>query len=129
MSTSTILDTVLDVEWIQSKDQEITSHLAWHNYICEFESEKLLKGKAPFTYLLRRGEIDCLYHISFVKEDGHSIKHQFFVLERTGRGWLYRNGGGGAGSPHEIVSNDLNELILMMMHCELPSSANPLIHA
>jgi hypothetical protein len=100
---------------VQSYQEQIEIHCAWHSGISEKESEKLLIGKSPFTYLLRSGEKECPYFISFVREDG-SIKHQFFALEFDRKGWLYRNGA--TGGPQEITSKDLDQLIPMMMHCD-----------
>lgn len=112
------------VEWVQKNQEQIKTHLAWHSNISEDESEMLLRDKNPFTYLLRPGEKDRFYFISFVKAD-NSIKHQFFALEYDRNGWLYRNGGTG-DSPQEIVSKDLHKLIPMMMHCDL-LACNPLM--
>ena len=104
------------VEWFQRNDEQVKAHPAWHFNISENDSETLLKGSRPFTYLLRAGQGEHKYFISFVKEDG-SIKHQFFNLEYGDRkGWFYRNGG--TGSPEEVVSQDLHQLIPMMMHCD-----------
>lgn len=114
MSSNTMTSAIL--EWVQVNHDQIKSHVAWHSDISANESEKLLKDKSPFTYLLRAGDKEQLYYISFVKED-KSIKHQFFVLEFNLQGWVYRNGG--TGTPEEIVSKDLHELIPMMMHCDL----------
>ena len=105
-----------NVEWVQRNQEQIKTHPAWHSDISENESEKLLRDKSPFTYLLRAGEKEHLYFISFVKENG-SIKHQFFALEFDRKGWLYRNGG--TTGPQEINSKDLHQLIPMMMHCDL----------
>lgn len=115
---NTMVNTSAIVEWVQRNHEQIKTHLAWHSNISENESEKLLRDNRPFTYLLRPGEKEHFYFISFVKEDG-SIKHQFFALEFDRKGWFYRNGG--TGSPQEIVSKDLHQLIPMMMHCDLLS--------
>lgn len=117
-SVNTMVNKSTAVEWVQKNHEQIITHPAWHSDISENDSEKLLRGNNPFTYLLRSGEKEHFYFISFVKEDG-SIKHQFFALEFDRRGWFYRNGG--TGSPQEIVSKDLDRLIPMMMHCDLVS--------
>src|SRR5882724_4715796 len=106
------------VEWVQRNQEEIESHPAWHSDISEIESEQLLRDENLFTYLLRSGEKENFYFISFIKEDG-SIKHQFFTLELDRKGWFYRNGM--TGGPQEIISKDLHKLIPMMMHCDLLS--------
>ena len=111
------------LEWAQKNQVHIKTHSAWQDPISESESEALLNNKSPFTYLLRSGEKDHSYFISFVRED-RSIKHQFFVLELDLKGWYYRNGST-LNSPVEIISKNLNELIPQMMHCD-PSSCTPL---
>ncbi len=104
------------LEWVQNSQEHIKTHSAWHLSISESESEVLLKNQGPFTYLLRAGEEERAYFISFVRENS-SIKHQFFVLELDRKGWYYRNGST-LNSPAEIISKDLNELIPLMMHCD-----------
>lgn len=107
------------IAWVQQKQEQVTTHPAWHGNISVEQSEELLQNQPPFTYLLRSGDKEHLYFISFVKED-HMIKHQFFVLEFDRKGWLYRNGCP-ASSPVEIISKDLHELIPLMMHCDSDS--------
>lgn len=106
------------LEWAQRNQEQIQTHPAWHSNVSELESEKLLRGKDAFTYLLRPGEKEHFYFISFVKEEG-SIKHQFFALEFDRKGWRYRNGG--QGSLQEVISQDISKLIPMMMHCDFRS--------
>lgn len=113
---NTIATGVNAIQWVQKNQEQIKTHAAWHQHISENESEILLKGKSPFTYLLRPGQEEHSYFISFVKEDS-SIKHQFFVLEIDKKGWCYRNGTT-LNSPAEIISQDVNELIPLMMHCQ-----------
>ena len=86
-----VLTAVTPNEWIQKNQKQIESHPAWYDLISEDESEALLKNKNPFTYLLRAGEKQYSYFISFVRENG-AIKHQPFILELNKRGWYYRNG-------------------------------------
>lgn len=106
-------------EWIQRNQEQVKTHSAWHPNISENDSEILLKDKSPFTYILRFEEKANTYFISFVKED-RSIKHQFFTLEFDRKGWYYLNGATD-NSPTEIVSEDMNELIPLMMHCDVNS--------
>jgi hypothetical protein len=105
----------IDHDWIKKNQVDIQSHLAWHENINEEVSETLLQGKPPFTYILRSGEKEHAYFITYVKSD-LSTKHQFFVLEIDRKGWYYRNGVTMGLS--EILSKDLQVLIPMMMHCD-----------
>jgi hypothetical protein len=113
----------IDHGWIKKNQGEIQLHPAWHEKMSEEESETLLRGNPPFTYILRNGEKEHAYFITYVKMD-LSIKHQFFVLEIDRKGWYYRNGIG--NGPAEILSKDLEKLIPMMMHCDV-MACTPLI--
>jgi hypothetical protein len=100
----------IDMSWVQKNQEEIRSHSAWNEKLQKEESDK-----EPFTYILRGGEKEHAYFITYVKTD-LSIKHQRFVLELDRKGWYYRNGY--TDGPAEILSKDLQELISMMMHCD-----------
>ncbi len=112
------------LKWMQHNRERITSHCAWHDRVSKEESEEMLKDKVPFTYLLRSEGGEHSYSIAFLKEDG-SIKHQPFTLETDPRGWYYLNGTA-ENLPSEIISQDLNELISLMMHCD-SKACNPLL--
>lgn len=105
-----------NTDWIQRNRDEVKKHPAWHEDISEEEATKLLENQPLFTYILRPGEKERAYFISFVQED-LSVKHQFFVLEIDRRGWRYLNGTTN-NCPSEIVSQNLHELIPLMMHCD-----------
>lgn len=119
--SNTLISTM--VEWVQKNQEEIKTHVAWHPDVSESASENLLKNKGAFTYVLRKGNKEQSYFISFVKQDG-TIKHQFFTLEYDQQGWIYRNGT--TTGPTQIVSKELHKLIPMMMHCDL-LACNPLM--
>ena len=103
--------------WLQKNEEQMKTHPAWQGDISELSSEKLLKGQPLLTYLLRQGEKEHSYYISFVKGDG-SIKHQRFTLELDQLGWYYRNGV--TNGPREVTKENINDLIPPMMHCEPP---------
>ncbi|MBI3211645.1 MAG: hypothetical protein HYZ47_03045 [Simkania negevensis] len=75
------------------------------------QAEFLLIEKSRFTYLLRKGDKENEYIITFVKED-LNIYHQLFTLEQDSKGWYYKNG---------CVTGleTLEEIIPRMMHCNL----------
>jgi hypothetical protein len=101
--------------WTRTNQEQIHAHFAWHGDVDAKQAESVLEGKDSFTYLLRTGEEENAYFITFVKED-LSIKHQRFTLEYDRKGWYYKNGGPPGIS--EIVSETLERLIPQMMHCE-----------
>ena len=107
--------------WVKTNQELIQKYPGWHENIDGSHGESLLAGKAPFTYLLRKGDKENAYFITFVKED-LTIKHQLFTLEEDSKGWYYKNGGHDSGtiSTHrstEIVEETIGELIPRMMHC------------
>ena len=101
----------IDHGWIKKNQGEIQSHPAWHEKISEEGSEAQLQGKAPFTYLLRSGNEEHAYFITYVKMD-LSIFHQRFVIELDRKTWYYRN------YITDGPAENLEELIPMMMHCD-----------
>ncbi|MBI3258986.1 MAG: hypothetical protein HYZ54_05890 [Ignavibacteriae bacterium] len=108
--------------WMKANQQLIQKHPAWHEDADAWHAEALLDGKDPFTYLLRKGDKEYAYFITFVKED-RNIKHQSFTLEHDRGGWYYKNGT--AYGPAEIIGKTLEELIPQMLHCE-PKKCIPL---
>lgn len=102
-------------DWIRINLEGIQKHPAWQENIDTASAEALLEGSRPFTYLLRKGEKEHVYFITFVKGD-LAIKHQRFTLEFDPKGWFYRNGGTGTT---EIVAETLENLIPQMMHCSV----------
>ncbi len=70
--------------------EQIESHIAWHGNITGLETEDLLQGKNPFTFVIRKGEKLMNYYVSFVQKNG-SFKHQPLLIRVTAEGWFYRN--------------------------------------
>ncbi len=102
-------------QWILKNQQQISAHTAWYGNITEKESVKLLGDASPYTFILRGGDKEHSYFISFMKKDG-SIKHQNFTLELDRKGWFYKNGI--TDGLLEAVARDIVDLIPLMMHCE-----------
>jgi hypothetical protein len=103
--------------WTRTNQEQIQGHPAWHGDIDAMQAEALLQGNDAFVYLLRKGEEENVYFITFVKED-REIKHQRFTLEYDRRGWYYKNGCNTPQDPVEIVEEILERLIPRMMHCD-----------
>ncbi len=108
--------TEMSLGWMEKNHDQITKHPAWMGDITEAKANWYLERKNPFTYLLRNGEKDYTYFISFIQKNG-SIKHQYFTLESDRKGWYYKNGV--TTGPAELICSDLKELIPQMMHCDL----------
>jgi hypothetical protein len=126
MSRITSCTSQIDIcSWTRTNQEQIQGHPAWHGDIDAVQAEALLQGNDSFSYLLRKGEEENAYFISFVKED-LSIKHQRFTLEHDRKGWYFKNGITGTSchldkmtyGPTEIVAETSRGLIPQMMHCD-----------
>lgn len=93
-------------------EPEVEFHSAWHGNIPGLHAEDKLKGKKPFTYILRKGEVSLNYYVSFILPD-LTIKHQPFVITLTSNGWYSRNGSGSG----PFINQSIEEVIHLIMHC------------
>lgn len=94
--------------------QGIEAHPAWHGRMSGLDAEKLLRGrKIPYLYILRDGEYEMDYYVTFVLPD-LSIRHQPFVITVAPEGWSFEQGGQG-GPFASTVSID--DVLHLMMHC------------
>lgn len=85
-------------------------------HIDAIEAEKMLSGKAPYTYLVRPNPADRSFFVSFVQPNG-SVKHDHFSLLDPIYG-IWRN-----YQPHHV--GKLEKVICDMLECE-PSQLKPL---
>jgi hypothetical protein len=97
----------------RSIEEDIRMHLAWYGEIAGLLAEKKLRGKAPFTYLLRAGEFSSNYYVTFAHPDG-SVRHQPFTITPTSHGWYYENLSAGGPFVEETISNVIHSI----MHCK-----------
>lgn len=95
-------------------EQEIALHPAWLGRVSGLAAEKLLRGKnTPYLFVLRAGELENDYYVTFVAPD-MTIKHTPFVIITTSEGWCYNNGG--AGGPYK--DGTIEDVLYQIMHCE-----------
>lgn len=89
-------------------NQGIESHPAWQGDLTLGESEELLEGKAPFTYIITEGFGQCHYFLTFVDANG-AVKHRNVRFVIKNQKPLYFSGGGGQGyeSIDHLVCNCL----------------------
>ena len=93
--------------------QEIENHEAWHGHISGLEAQKLLQGKKiPYLFIIRKGEFEGDYYVSFLAPD-LTIKHQPFAIFSTTEGWHYQNVAG--GGPFATAS--FEDVLHLIMHC------------
>jgi hypothetical protein len=104
--------------WVEGKQKEIEAHAAWHGKISGMYCEALLREHPAFTYLLRTGEEEGHFYMSFVQAPV-SFKHQPFVIRFSLNGWFYQNGYTG-------ITPTVDELIPLIMHCS-PEQCRPLM--
>ena len=100
--------------------EEITHLPSWQGMISGLQAENLLKGQKPFVYLLRRGEYESNFYVSFVGAD-YTLRHQPFEIVMTPEGWHCINGVG-AGPYGNML---FIEIVHNIMHC-LPHDCSPL---
>ena len=94
--------------------QDIEAHPAWRGRLSGLEADKLMRGgKIPYRYILRAGEYEGDYYVTYLLPD-LSIKHQPFVINLTNDGWCFENTTPFAGPFTEAVIDDVIHLI---MHC------------
>jgi hypothetical protein len=79
-------------DFVQEKMDEMVSHVAWYGNLTGTEAEIILRDKSDMTYLLRQGEKEDHFYLTFVK-DGCAFTHIPFTVNHTLRQWFYRQGG------------------------------------
>ena len=103
---------------LSSIEKEIANHPAWHGRMSGLPAEKLLRGKNPYLYLLRAGENEMDYYVTFVLPD-LSIRHQPFVITVTPQGWYFENAA--ATGPFNLAAS-IDDVLHLIMHCEKGSN-------
>lgn len=93
--------------------QEIESHSAWHGHMSGLVAEKLLRGKnTPYLYLLRSGEHEGDYYVTYLLPD-LTVKHQPFIITSTSEGWHCQNG----GNWENLTTASFDDILHLIMHC------------
>lgn len=94
-------------------EEDIENHPAWLGRISGLKAEKILRGKkTPYLYVLRAGEAEGDYYISFILPD-FSIKHQPFVITHTSEGWYFEN----CNVEGPFIKASINQALNLIMHC------------
>lgn len=110
---SAILQTSCPINIACLVERDIRSNSAWLGSISGLKAEKLLRNhKTPFLYVLREGEHQGDYYVTYVTA-GLTIFHQPFVISSTETGWYFENGGGGPLS----IESRLDDVLHLIMHC------------
>ncbi len=77
-------------DFVQNKIDEITSHAAWYDDITGTEAELLLRNKADLTYLLRQGEKEGHFYLTYVKGTAY-FTHIPLRVDNSLKEWFYLN--------------------------------------
>ncbi len=93
-------------------------HPTWLGQIPGIDADMMLRGKTPYTYILRDGEPSLHknerhFYVTYVGIDSY-IRHQPVVVELGKEGWHYRNWS--PGGPFNFTSID--PVLHLIMHCE-----------
>lgn len=72
---------------------EVKEHAGWKDEISLCEAADLLKGHAPFTYILSQGFDESHFFLSFVTHNG-MVKHKNLRVIIDQGEWRIKNGGG-----------------------------------
>lgn len=77
--------------FLQEKREEITNHIAWYGNLTGTEAEIILRGKSDLTYVLREGEKEGHFYLTYVKDEC-SFTHIPFTVNTVLKQWFYRQG-------------------------------------
>lgn len=109
---------IIESIYAQQINEEIKSHPAWRDVVSGLDAEKMLRGKSPYTYILRAGhfekEHEVEYYATFVHSDG-MVRHQPFVITTTAEGWSYENHT--AAGPFNYGAYSIGDVVHLIMHC------------
>lgn len=81
-------------EELIKKEKEIFTSSVWYDNLTGVDCENLLRGKENFSYLIRCGEAQFHYYLSYVLESPFIYRHQPFTITQKDSklGWGYQNG-------------------------------------
>jgi hypothetical protein len=105
-------------------EADIEAHAAWLGFVRGLDAEKMLRGQAPFTYVLRAGEELLSYYVTFVDAQG-VVRHQPFVVTLTEAGWYCENGIGVGPYGYEDVV--IGDILHNIMHSTSKEACVPLV--
>jgi len=94
--------------------RDIEAHPAWYGRISGLAGDKMLRNRnIPFLYLLRAGENEEDYYLSFLLPN-LAIRHHPFKIIITKEGWCFDDGV--SRGPYTIPS--IANVLHLMMECQ-----------
>lgn len=102
---------------IGSTSPGIEQHPAFIGNVSALIVEKRLRQfSIPYLYVLRTGETEGAYYVSYIDPNAHYNKviHRPFVITITSEGWYFENGA--FGGP--FIDRSIDEVLCTIMHCD-----------
>ncbi len=87
---STITKEFSSADFMQKKVDEIKSHQAWYAGLTGTDAEIIIRGQSDMTYLLRQGEREDHFYLTYVKNECE-FTHIPFTVNPVIKQWFYRN--------------------------------------
>jgi len=87
---STLSKECSSINFMQDKIDEIKNHHAWHADSTGTDAEIIIRGQPDMTYLLRQGEREDHFYLTYVKNECE-FTHIPFTVNPVIRQWFYRN--------------------------------------
>lgn len=86
-------------------DRGVELHPSWRGGLTLAEAAQLLKGNAPFTYVMTQGFDQYHYFLTYVDADG-KVKHRNVRSAiKNGKTFYWNGGGGTGGGGYESIDN------------------------
>lgn len=93
---------------------EIKAHPAWFGNLSGLKAEKMLRGSpTPYLFILRAGETQDDYYITFNHPDG-SVRHHAFNVQITSEGWHYEN----MSARGPFTEATVDDIAFLIIHCK-----------
>ncbi|MBA3958013.1 MAG: hypothetical protein H0X51_06440 [Parachlamydiaceae bacterium] len=92
---------------------QLQQHPAWLGRVSGLKAEKMLRGRRkPYLYVLRAGESDFNYYITFILPD-FSVTHQPFMISQEAGEWSVCN-----EQSYPISGIPISDVIHVLMKCK-----------
>lgn len=102
---------------------EIELSPSWLGKVQGLTAEKMLRGlNRPYVYVLRAGETEMDYYVTYIHADG-TIRHQPFIVTINDNGWSCENGGWHG----PFIQETIGDVVHKMIYCE-KKECTPLVN-
>jgi hypothetical protein len=94
--------------------EQIESNSVYVGLIQGLKAEKMLRGQKPYTYIIRAGETENDYYVTYVDANSN-VRHQPIEVTILNEGWQCENMFPYGPYTEEVVFMDV---LHKVMHCE-----------